>query len=239
MRSAPATTPGYPAPRAPPHRARLPPTGAPASERRPPQLAAASRRAHRPRSWSSPRPPVCALAGVAARDTDDLHRRARDDADLPVDRRHRAGDAARPTAAGAHSRSLPTSAPALVDRRRPDRVRPDQGTGGDPDGDGGLPRVRARPARRPSGLGALRGGGHGISPALAYAPILVKEPTAYPAATLALFLMARWAATPTARGLLLAAAGCVLGVRGEGTARHPVPGARPGRARGALAGTTG
>ena len=33
--------------------------------------------------------------------------------------------------------------------------------------------------------------GAGISPALAYAPFLVKEPTAYPVATLGLFLIAR------------------------------------------------
>jgi hypothetical protein len=52
--------------------------------------------------------------------------------------------------------------------------------------------------------------GTGLSPALAYAPILVKEPTAYPATTLASFLMARWVARPTLRGFLLAGGACVL-----------------------------
>ena len=42
--------------------------------------------------------------------------------------------------------------------------------------------------------------GTGLAPALAYAPILVKEPTAYPAATLALFLIARWIAAPLGQG---------------------------------------
>ena len=71
----------------------------------------------------------------------------------------------------------------------------------------GLARLAVRP-----GWALFAAAGAGISPALAYAPILVKEPTAYPASTLALFLVARWAAKPTARGLLLAAAGCGLGV---------------------------
>ena len=53
--------------------------------------------------------------------------------------------------------------------------------------------------------------GTGLAPALAYAPILVKEPTAYPAATLALFLIARWIAVPSVKGAALAAAACVLG----------------------------
>ena len=51
----------------------------------------------------------------------------------------------------------------------------------------GLARLAVRP---PWALFAAAGAG--ISPALAYAPILVKEPSAYPAATLALFLEARW-----------------------------------------------
>ena len=54
--------------------------------------------------------------------------------------------------------------------------------------------------------------GTGLSPALAYAPILVKEPTAYPAATLALFLITLWLARPTLRGAVLAVAACVLGL---------------------------
>jgi hypothetical protein len=53
--------------------------------------------------------------------------------------------------------------------------------------------------------------GTALSPALAYAPILVKEPTAYPAATLALFLIARWIAYPSVKGGALAVVGCVLG----------------------------
>ena len=65
--------------------------------------------------------------------------------------------------------------------------------------------------------------GTGLSPALAYAPILVKEPTAYPAATLALFLIARWIALPTLKGAVLAAAACVLGLPHEGSARRAVP----------------
>ena len=70
----------------------------------------------------------------------------------------------------------------------------------------GIARLAVRP---PWALFAAAGSG--ISPALAYAPILVKEPTAYPAATLALFLVARWAAKPTAARLLLASGGCALG----------------------------
>jgi len=70
----------------------------------------------------------------------------------------------------------------------------------------GLARLAVRPR-----WALFAAAGAGISPALAYAPILVKEPTAYPAATLALFLVARWVARPTARGFLLAAAGCLLG----------------------------
>jgi hypothetical protein len=70
----------------------------------------------------------------------------------------------------------------------------------------GIARLAVRP---PWALFAAAGAG--ISPALAYAPILVKEPTAYPAATLALFLLARWVAKPTVTGLLLALGGCILG----------------------------
>jgi hypothetical protein len=53
--------------------------------------------------------------------------------------------------------------------------------------------------------------GTGFSPALAYAPILVKEPTAYPACTLALLLIARFVARPSRGRLLLAIAGCLFG----------------------------
>jgi len=70
----------------------------------------------------------------------------------------------------------------------------------------GLARLVVRP-----GWALFAAAGTGISPALAYAPILVKESTAYPAATLALFLIARWTARPTRFGLVLAVGGCVLG----------------------------
>ena len=48
------------------------------------------------------------------------------------------------------------------------------------------------------------------APALSYAPILVEEPFAYPAATLALYLLVRAVARPTRRSLTLAFAGVVL-----------------------------
>jgi hypothetical protein len=48
------------------------------------------------------------------------------------------------------------------------------------------------------------------APALAYAPILVEEPFAYPAATLALYLILRAAVAPSRRSVLLAVAGCAL-----------------------------
>ena len=65
----------------------------------------------------------------------------------------------------------------------------------------GLARLAVRP-----GWALFAAAGTGIAPALAYAPILVKEPAAYPAATLALFLIARWAAAPGWRRLVLALA---------------------------------
>ncbi len=68
----------------------------------------------------------------------------------------------------------------------------------------------ARLAVRP-GWALFAAAGTGLAPALAYAPILVKEPTAYPAGTLAFFLIARWVASPSRRGLLLATGACVLG----------------------------
>ncbi len=48
------------------------------------------------------------------------------------------------------------------------------------------------------------------APALSYAPILVEEPFAYPASTLALYLIVRAVARPSLRTIGLAAAGCVL-----------------------------
>jgi hypothetical protein len=57
----------------------------------------------------------------------------------------------------------------------------------------------------------LAAAGAGAAPALAYSPILVEEPVAYPAATLALLLVMRWAAMPTWGRFALAAGGCVLG----------------------------
>ncbi len=70
----------------------------------------------------------------------------------------------------------------------------------------GLARLAVRP------LWALfAAAGTGFAPALAYAPILVKEPTAYPAAALALFLIARWAAAPGWKRFVLALLACPLG----------------------------
>lgn len=48
------------------------------------------------------------------------------------------------------------------------------------------------------------------APALSYAPILVEEPFAYPAATLALYLTMRAAVAPSRRAVGLAFGGCVL-----------------------------
>jgi len=69
-----------------------------------------------------------------------------------------------------------------------------------------LARLAVRPA-----WALFAAAGTGLAPALAYAPILVKEPTAYPAATLALFLIARWVATPRRAEFLLATAACAVG----------------------------
>jgi hypothetical protein len=49
-----------------------------------------------------------------------------------------------------------------------------------------------------------------VAPALSYAPILVEEPFAYPAAALAFWLLVRMAARPTRWSFLCAAGGCVL-----------------------------
>jgi hypothetical protein len=70
----------------------------------------------------------------------------------------------------------------------------------------GLARLAVRP-----GWALFAAAGTGLAPALAYAPILVKEPAAYPVATLALFLIARWAAAPGWRKLALALAACEIG----------------------------
>ena len=78
--------------------------------------------------------------------------------------------------------------------------------------------------RRPSGLGLFAAAVATIAPALAYAPILVEEPFAYPVATLALYLVPVGGA---ARGLLLAAAGCGLRGRDAIPARRPRSRARP------------
>ena len=50
------------------------------------------------------------------------------------------------------------------------------------------------------------------APALSYSPILVEEPWAYPAATLALWLMVRAVDEPARRSLLLALGACILAV---------------------------
>ena len=72
-----------------------------------------------------------------------------------------------------------------------------------------------------TGWALFAAAGTGLSPALAYAPILVKEPTAYPAATLALFLIARWLTRPRRRWRARARASspACSGTRREGSAR--------------------
>lgn len=71
----------------------------------------------------------------------------------------------------------------------------------------GMARLAVRP-----GWALFAAAGAVLCPALAYAPVLVKEPTAYPVGTLALFLIARWATRPSRTRLLLAFGGCLLGV---------------------------
>ena len=57
----------------------------------------------------------------------------------------------------------------------------------------------------------LAAAGAGAAPALAYSPILVEEPLAYPTATLALLTVMRWAAVPTRSRFAVALGGCLLG----------------------------
>ena len=64
-------------------------------------------------------------------------------------------------------------------------------------------------ASRPLALAAAAGAG--AAPALAYAPFLVEEPLAYPLATTALWLIARWLERPTVGRFAAAAAACVAG----------------------------
>jgi len=64
-------------------------------------------------------------------------------------------------------------------------------------------------ASRPLALAAAAGAG--AAPVLAYAPVLVEEPLAYPLATTALWLVARWLERPTAARFAAAAAACVVG----------------------------
>lgn len=52
--------------------------------------------------------------------------------------------------------------------------------------------------------------GAGVAPALAYSPILVEEPYAYPAATLALWLTGRAVCRPSVRAFALAGAGAAV-----------------------------
>ncbi len=61
------------------------------------------------------------------------------------------------------------------------------------------------------------------APALSYAPILVEEPFAYPAAALALWLSVRAVAQPAVRSIALAAAACIVaaGVRSQLVALLP------------------
>jgi hypothetical protein len=62
------------------------------------------------------------------------------------------------------------------------------------------------------------------APGLSYAPILVEEPFAYPAAALALWLLVRMAIRPTWRSVLLATGGCLLAtlIRSQLVALFPV-----------------
>jgi hypothetical protein len=62
------------------------------------------------------------------------------------------------------------------------------------------------------------------APAMSYAPILVEEPFAYPAAALALWLVLRMAVRPTWRSVALAAGACLLAalVRSQLVALAPV-----------------
>lgn len=64
-------------------------------------------------------------------------------------------------------------------------------------------------AGRPLALAAAAGAG--AAPALAYAPFLVEEPLAYPLATAALWLIARWLVRPTWARLAAATAACIAG----------------------------
>ena len=60
-------------------------------------------------------------------------------------------------------------------------------------------------------LSVAAAAGTAAAPALVYGPFLVDEPLAYPVATLALFLIARWLARPTIGRLAAATAACLLG----------------------------
>ena len=133
---------------------------------------------------SSSTPATAALAiwqAHRAPDADDLHGRARDDPARAVARR----DRVTPRCAGMpseHARAARrvSERAVLVDRRRADRVLADQGV------ERAVMALVVFPAY---GLARLvvsprwalfAAAGTGLSPALAYAPILVKEPTAYP-----------------------------------------------------------
>ena len=104
------------------------------------------------------------------------------------------GTAARAAASRARFASLvrlPGRA-GLVARRHRHGLRRDQADRRARDDRGDLPRLRARAPRRLAAVGALRGASAtAAAPALSYAPFLVEEPLAYPAATLALLLIAR------------------------------------------------
>ena len=74
-----------------------------------------------------------------------------------------------------------------------------------------LPRLRARTTTWPADGSRSRPRPGRPGAALVYAPFLVDEPLAYPVATLALFLIARWLARPTWPRLAVATAACLLG----------------------------
>ncbi len=173
------------------------------------------------------------LAGVASSRADDLHRRARADAARTRDRRTRAsrrGEACR-TAASHRSSPMPS---------------PRSGGSGSSTASWAAAKlilVLAMTATIFPAYGlarmvvpkwyALGAAGAAVAvPALAYAPILVEEPLAYPVATLALWLIARALERPTLGSRRSRVRG--LGRRGTDAdaARRPVRGAR---ARAALA----
>ena len=75
-----------------------------------------------------------------------------------------------------------------------------------------FPAARGAGGVAPPGGPTAPGAAALAAPALSYSPILVEEPWAYPAATLALWLMVRAVDEPARRSLLLALGACILAV---------------------------